>query len=62
MIKSRTIKWGRACNTNWENGNAFSISVGKPQGKRPLGRPKCRCLNNIKIDLKGDRMGWHGLD
>jgi hypothetical protein len=33
--------------------------VGKPERKRPLGRPRCRWVDNIKIDLK---MGWYGLD
>jgi hypothetical protein len=42
--------------------NAYRIVVGKPDGKRPLGRPKHRWVGNIKIDLKTDRMGWCGLD
>jgi hypothetical protein len=45
-----------------EKRNAFRISVGKPEGKRPLGRPRHRWEDNIKIDLKRDRMGWYGLD
>jgi hypothetical protein len=36
--------------------------VGKPKGKRPMGRPRRRLVNNIKMDLKRDRMGWYGLD
>jgi hypothetical protein len=35
--------------------------VGKPEGKRPLGRPRCRWVDNIKMDLRA-RMGWCGLD
>jgi hypothetical protein len=34
--------------------------VGKPEGKRPLGRPRCRWLANIKIDLR--EIGWCGMD
>jgi hypothetical protein len=34
--------------------------VGNPEGKRPLGRPRCRWVNNVKMDLR-DRMGWHDL-
>jgi hypothetical protein len=30
--------------------------------KRPLGRPRRKCADNIKIDLTRDRMGWYGLD
>jgi hypothetical protein len=37
--------------------------VGKPEGKRPLGRPRRRWVDNIKMDLRErDRMGWYGLD
>jgi hypothetical protein len=34
-----------------ENRNACRISVGKPEGKRPLGRPKHMWVDNIKMDL-----------
>jgi hypothetical protein len=34
--------------------------VGKPEGKRPLGRPRCRWVDNIKIDLREIR--WDGMD
>jgi hypothetical protein len=40
---------------------AYRILVEKPEGKRPLGRPRCRWEDNIKIDLR-DRMEWYGLD
>jgi hypothetical protein len=40
-----------------EKRNAYRILVGNPEGKRPLGRPRHRCVNNIKIDF-----GWDGLD
>jgi hypothetical protein len=39
---------------------AYRILVGKPEGKRPLGRPRCRWVDNIKMDLR--EMGWYGLD
>jgi hypothetical protein len=51
---------GRACSTNGENGNAYRILVGKPEGKRPLGRPRRRWEDSIKMDLK--RIGWGGTD
>jgi hypothetical protein len=31
---------------------AYRVLVGKPEGKRPLGRPRCRLENNIKMDLR----------
>jgi hypothetical protein len=34
--------------------------VGKPEGKRPLGRPKRRWVGNIKVDLR--KIGWDGMD
>jgi hypothetical protein len=34
--------------------------VGKPEGKRPLGRPRCRWDGNIKMDLR--EIGWDGVD
>jgi hypothetical protein len=33
---------GRACSMNWEKRNAYSVLVGRPEGKRPLGRPSHR--------------------
>jgi hypothetical protein len=38
-----------------------TILVEKPEGKRPLGRPRCRCVDNIKIGLREDGMVWIGL-
>jgi hypothetical protein len=35
-----------------ETWNAYRILVGKPQGKRPLGRPRHRWVDNIKMDLR----------
>jgi hypothetical protein len=52
----------QACSTNGEKRNAYRILVGKPEGKRPLGRPRRRWLDNTKIDLKRGRFGWYGLD
>jgi hypothetical protein len=34
-----------------EKGNVYRLLVGKPEGKRPLGRPRCRWIDNIKMDL-----------
>jgi hypothetical protein len=40
--------------------NAYRILVGKPEGKRPLGRPRSRWMDNIKIYLR--EIGWDGVD
>jgi hypothetical protein len=50
----------RACSTNGEKRNAYRILVGKPEGKRPLGRPRRRWVENIKMDLR-ERIIWVGL-
>jgi hypothetical protein len=49
---------GRECSGMEEKRNAYRILVGKPEGKRPLGRPRHRCLDNIKIDLKEIGLIW----
>jgi hypothetical protein len=43
-----------------EKRNAYRILVGKPEGKRPLRRPRRRCMVNIKMDLR--EIGWNGMD
>jgi hypothetical protein len=40
--------------------NTYRILVGNPEGKRPLGRPRHRWVDNIKIDLR--EIGWVGMD
>jgi hypothetical protein len=47
---------GRACSTNGNQRNEYRILVGKPEGKRLLGRPRRRWVDNIKMVLR-DRMG-----
>jgi hypothetical protein len=43
-----------------EKRNAYRIWVGKPEGRRPLGRPRRRWVDNIKMDLS--EIGWDGVD
>jgi hypothetical protein len=43
-----------------EKRNAYRLLVGKPEGKRPLGRPRRRWVNNSKMDLLG--IVWGGVD
>jgi hypothetical protein len=43
-----------------EKRNAYRILVGKLEGKRPPGRPRCRWVDNIEMDLID--IGWYGVD
>jgi hypothetical protein len=47
---------GGPCSTNGEKRNTYRLLVGKPEGKRPLGRPRCRWVDNIRMDLA--EVGW----
>jgi hypothetical protein len=57
MMKSRRMRLAGHVAHMGQRRNAYRILVGKPDRKRPLGRPRCRWNDNTK-----DRMGWHGLD
>jgi hypothetical protein len=64
IIKSRRMKWAGHAARMREKRNAYRLLVGKPKGKRPLGRPRHRCVDNIRMDLGelgcGD-VDWIGL-
>jgi hypothetical protein len=60
IIKSRRMRWTGHVARMGEKRNAYRILVGKPQRKRPLGRPRRRWDDNIKIDLRV--IGWSGMD
>jgi hypothetical protein len=59
-LKSRRMRWAGHVARMVETRNAYRILVGKPEGKRPLGRPSRRWVDNIKIDLR--EIGWDGMD
>jgi hypothetical protein len=45
-----------------EKRNAYRLLVGKPEGKRPLGRPRRRWVDNIRMDLeRWDGVMWNGF-
>jgi hypothetical protein len=58
MIKSMRMRWAGHVARMGETRNAYRILEGEPEGKRPLGRPRHRRVDNIKMDLKRDRIGW----
>jgi hypothetical protein len=63
IIKLR-MRWAWHVARMGERRNVYRLLVGKPEGKKPLRRPRCRWVDNIRIDLGevgwGD-VGWIGL-
>jgi hypothetical protein len=51
---------GGACDTNGEKRNAYRLLVGKPEGRRPLGRPRRMWFDNIRMDPV--EVGWGDMD
>jgi hypothetical protein len=60
MIKSRRMRWVGHVARMREKMNAYTILVGMSEGKRPLGRPRRRWVDNITMDLR--EIGWVGMD
>jgi hypothetical protein len=52
MIKSRRMRWAGHITRMGEKRNAYRKLVGMPEGKRPLGRYRCRLEDNINMDLR----------
>jgi hypothetical protein len=74
IIKSRRMRWAGYVARMGKKRNVYRLLVGKPEGKRPLGRPRRRWMNNIKMDileiglnvvdwigLAQDRYSWRAL-
>jgi transcription termination factor 2 len=51
VIKSRRMRWARHVACMGEGRRVYRVLVGRPEGKRPLGRPRRRWKDNIKIEL-----------
>jgi hypothetical protein len=58
MNQAEEGEMGGPWNTNGEKRNSYRLLVGKPEGKRPLGRPRRRRVDNIRMDL--GEVGWAG--
>ena len=52
VIKSRRLRWAGQVTRKEEGRRASKILIGKPTGKRPLGRPRRRWEDNIRMDLE----------
>jgi hypothetical protein len=60
IIKSLRIRWAGHVARMGEKRNEYRLLVGKPEGKRPLGRPRRRWVDNIRMDL--GEVGWVDVD
>jgi hypothetical protein len=60
ITKSRRMRWAGHVAPMGEKRNAYRLLVGKPGGRRPLGRPRRRWLDNIRMDLV--EVGWGDVD
>ena len=64
VIKSRRIRWVRGVARMGEDRGVYRVLLGKPEGRRPLGRPRRRWVDNIRMDLQEvgcGYMDWIGL-
>jgi hypothetical protein len=60
VIKSRMMRWAGHVARMGEGRGVYRVLVGRPEGKRPRGRPGCRWEDNIKLDLQ--EVGIDGMD
>jgi hypothetical protein len=60
IIKSRRMRWAGHVARKGEKRKAYRLLVGKPERKRPLGRPRRRWVDNIRMDL--GEVGWGDVD
>jgi hypothetical protein len=64
VVKSRRMRWAKHVARMGEDRGVHRVLVGKPEEKRPLGRPRCRCGDNIEMDFQevaGGRGDWMEL-
>jgi hypothetical protein len=60
IIKSRRMRWAGHVVRRVVKRNEYRLLVGKPEGKRPLGRPRRRWVDNVRVDLR--QVGWGDVD
>jgi hypothetical protein len=60
IMKSRRMRWMGHVARMGEKRNAYRLLVGKPEGKKPPGRPRCRWVDNIRMGLV--EVGWSDVD
>ena len=58
VIKSRTMRWAGHVARMGEERRVYRVLVGKPEGRRPLGRPRSRRVDNIRTDFQEVECGY----
>jgi hypothetical protein len=60
LIRSRKMRWAEHVARMGEDRNVYRVLMGKPEGKRPLGRPRPRWEDEIRMDLR--EIGWGSVN
>jgi hypothetical protein len=60
IMKARRMRWAGHVARMGEKRDAYRLLVGKPEGRRPLGRPRCRWVDNIRMDFV--EVGWCNVE
>jgi hypothetical protein len=60
QIKSRRLRWARHVARMGKETDVYKVLMGKPEGKRPLGRPRRRWKDGIRMDLR--EIGWGSVE
>jgi hypothetical protein len=60
QVKSRRMRWAGHVARIGEERKVYKVLVGKPEGRRPLGRPRCRWEDGVRMDLR--EIGLGGVD
>ena len=60
IINSRRMRWAERVERMGDTRGVYRVLMGRSEGKRPLGRPRRKCEDNIKTDIQ--EVGWRGMD
>ena len=58
VIKSRRVRWAEHVARMGEERGVYRVLVGKPEGRRPMGRPRRRWVDNIRMDIQEVGCGY----
>jgi hypothetical protein len=61
-VTNSRMRWAGHIARMGEKRNAYRILVGRPEGKKPLGRPRRRWVDSIELGFRETGIGWEGVD